>query len=399
MSETEEGGSGDGSGKVIQLRPRVISEGGEAAVPDQVVPFYPPRLKGYYLDVLAKYKDEQSRTRGKVVGWLTIRDEMMASEDAKLREKMRREGLEVEVDRPRSAALTLDDIKGWYKVGRSHLPSDRKFQYIDRFVRGLRLKGQLDVIELAAAEAQREYFREALSQYYRPDWSFITVDDKGEDCPSNEVAGLLSGAAFGSVCIFDGERSDGFLSALRAPGRERFVLLMLCGPYRQDLAGVDMIACHLPDWAWGRLKKGSSGPGALRDRVGDVLSGLDVDDILLQHLYSGFIVPEEANVGSMTLFSVQASLYLRKLTLSTRWGEGFVFQIRRYYDPQIDLVWSGVGGIGWENMEHDQFIRLGLGAITTPGQGSMKRQGFEKLVETRLLRKVREKFAVGYRPC
>ncbi len=176
-------------------------------------------------------------------------------------------------------------------------------------------------------------------------------------------------------------------------------MLRWWGRYRQGLDGADVIACHLPDRAWGRLKKGSSGPGALRDGVGDVLSGLDVDDVLLQHLYSGFVVPEEANVGSMTLFSVQASLYLRKLTLSTRWAEGFVFQIRRYYDPQIDLVWSGVGGISWENKEHDQFIRLGLGAITTPGQGSMKRQGLEKLVETRLLRKVREKFAVGYRPC
>ena len=75
------GDQDDGDGKVVRLRSVAAPADRRARSADAVVPFFPAKLKSYYLDVLAKYKDDQSTARGKAVGWLTIRDEILKKEN------------------------------------------------------------------------------------------------------------------------------------------------------------------------------------------------------------------------------------------------------------------------------------------------------------------------------
>lgn len=131
--------------------------------------YYPDAYKRHYMDLLGRYKEMLSDRSGKPVGWQAIRDLVMAPEDERLaREVMDRDKVDVAVGRPRSGLVTLEDFKGWYHPQKSHLPSDIKFQYIERYIRLLRVTGEMDEIERTLDAVQLEYIREALHLFYRP---------------------------------------------------------------------------------------------------------------------------------------------------------------------------------------------------------------------------------------
>jgi hypothetical protein len=130
--------------------------------------YYPEAFKRHYMDVLERYRAELSERSGKPVGWQSIRDMIMETEDADELLAAQRRKVDVGTDRPRSPIITKDDFKGWYDPEKSHLPSDLKFQYIERFVRLLRINGELDAIEKALDQDQVNYIRDALFLFFRP---------------------------------------------------------------------------------------------------------------------------------------------------------------------------------------------------------------------------------------
>lgn len=142
---------------------------GRTAEDKRRVLYYPDAFKRHYMDVLGRYRIALAERNGKPVGWQAMRDLVMSPEDQRLaKERGRRDGTDIQKDRPRSGLVSLEDFKGWYHREKSHLPSDIKFQYIERFVRKLRITGEIDAIECALDEAQLEYIREALHVFYRP---------------------------------------------------------------------------------------------------------------------------------------------------------------------------------------------------------------------------------------
>ncbi len=131
--------------------------------------YYPEAFKRHYMDVLERYRATLSQRAGKPVGWQTVRDQVMANEDQKLSKAQGdRWQVDVGTDRPRSPLVTLEDFKGWYHPQKSHLPNDIKFQYIERYVRLLRVTGEIDAIERELDQAQLNYIRDALHLFYRP---------------------------------------------------------------------------------------------------------------------------------------------------------------------------------------------------------------------------------------
>lgn len=143
---------------------------GASEAEKRAVLYYPDAFKRHYLEILDRIRQELARQGGKPVGWKTIRNMVMAPEDEKLaREKGgQRDRINVETTRPESTAVSENDFKGWYDKDKSHLPSDVKFQYIERFVRFLRKSGAIDDIERALDLSQGEYVRDALHLFYRP---------------------------------------------------------------------------------------------------------------------------------------------------------------------------------------------------------------------------------------
>ena len=131
--------------------------------------YYPDAFKRHYMDVLDRYRAELSQRAGKPVGWQTIRDHVMEREDRELAGlAANRWQVDVGTDRPRSALVTREDFKGWYHSKKTHLPSDIKFQYIERYVRLLRVTGEIDPIERELDQVQIDYIRDALHLFYRP---------------------------------------------------------------------------------------------------------------------------------------------------------------------------------------------------------------------------------------
>lgn len=131
--------------------------------------YYPDAFKRHYMDVLGRYRTALAERTGKPVGWQAIRDLVMAPDDQRLaKDRAHRDGIDIQKDRPRSELVSLEDFKGWYHREKSHLPSDIKFQYIERFIRQLRITGEIDAIDRALDEAQLEYIREAFHVFYRP---------------------------------------------------------------------------------------------------------------------------------------------------------------------------------------------------------------------------------------
>jgi hypothetical protein len=142
---------------------------GRTAQEKRRVLYYPDAFKRHYMELLARYREALSNQTGKAVGWQSIRDQVMAPEDQVLsRAQGDRWQVDVGTDRPRSPLVTLEDFRGWYNPQKSHLPSDIKFQYIERYVRLLRVTGEIDAIERELDQVQIDYIRDALHLFYRP---------------------------------------------------------------------------------------------------------------------------------------------------------------------------------------------------------------------------------------
>lgn len=142
----------------------------KSADEQRTVLYYPEAFKRHYMDVLGCFRDDLAQRSGKPVGWQAIRDMVMQPEDERLAGELSgpRDRIKVDNTRPRSTLVTLEDFKGWYHPKKSHVPSDLKFQYIERFVRSLRISGEIDEIERELDLAQGEYIRDALHLFYRP---------------------------------------------------------------------------------------------------------------------------------------------------------------------------------------------------------------------------------------
>lgn len=182
----------------------------------RAVLYYPDAFKRHYLEILDRYRQELARMRGVAVGWKTIRNMVMAREDEILAREQggARHRINIEAARPESTAVSENDFKGWYDKGKSHLPSDVKFQYIERFVRHLRKNGEIDEIERELDLAQGEYVRDALHLFYRPhSYGSTRIVLKERDlglaekfvsgsCFEVEARWLEEGAARPAVCLF-----------------------------------------------------------------------------------------------------------------------------------------------------------------------------------------------------
>lgn len=396
MTASESSDGSGAKGKVVTLRSVKAGEAGVKKPVDPALVYFPDGLKRHYMDLLLRYKQQLSNESGKAVGWLAIRDRIMAREDALEAEAKQRSGYGVKVDRPRSDLVRLDDFKGWYNPKNSHLPTNMKFQYIDRFIRGLRVDGKLDAIELTVSEAQREYFRESLAQFYRPDRAFDRKDEWVEQRPIGEcVPEVLDGASFVGACIYDPTifKGDAPRSAL---AREKFAVVFLCREYRQCSVPVEVVACFLPDRAWNRNTE-RKGPFS---SVGwDLLGGLELDDLRIVHLFSGFLVPESSGVD--TAFSrriVSLILVARKESRAGVWHEGLARATRRFYSPGVQMYLDDNPVLVWPAGASDSLVSLGLQYVE-PDNVKTQRRGLVKVGDTELLRKLRSKFAIGYRPC
>jgi len=208
---------GKGSGKVL---PEALTGLAKVQAPSvaekRAVLYYPDAFKRHYLEILDRYRQELARQSGKPVGWKTIRNMVMVREDEMLAKERggKRDRINVETTRPESTAVSENDLKGWYDKDKSHLPSDVKFQYIERFVRFLRKSGTIDDIERALDLAQGEYVRDALHLFYRPHsygGTRIVLKERelglagkfvSGGCFELEARWLGDGAPRAAVCLF-----------------------------------------------------------------------------------------------------------------------------------------------------------------------------------------------------
>lgn len=270
--------SGQGPGKALpnsltglaQVRSQTTAE-------KRAVLYYPDAFKRHYMEILERYRQELARERGKPVGWKTIRDMVMAPEDEMVVRQCgsKRDRINVETTRPVSTAVTENDFKGWYGKDSSHLPTDIKFQYVERFVRFLRKSGAIDDIERALDLAQGEYVRDALHLFYRPNayGGDRLVLKEGQMGLTQK---LVSGACFEVEARWLGD----------GPSRPAVCLLLL-GDYGNHVTPVDIVLLR------NEPRKGS---------------GEQVDFV---PLYTGFLVTD-------TIFpsSEDRALLLGKLLLS-----------------------------------------------------------------------------------
>lgn len=353
-----------------------------------VVPYYPDKLKRYYLDLLLRYKNQRAKELGRGYGWQSIRDEIMSAEDEELVEVMRKRKINVDVDRPRSPYLTVDDLKGWYRAGNSHLPSDLKFQYIDRLIRGLRLEGRIEAIERALSEARREYFRESVTQFYRPDLAFPKQIDAEAKDPRVEVHEFMNRAVFVGVC------QKGYEGLQKMPDHgapTRFVVILLCGEFKRCAVPVDLLACFLDDMAWSEAQSASSGP--YRSIATNLISRCNTNEAHVISLYSGFFVPEVLT-GIAVAEMVAGLLLTAKPSDTAPYNQGFPHGIPRYYSTTIRFHNSRGGAMLVEETPGDPLIFLGLAPIKEDNQSGLVKCGSNPFLE-----ELRGKFEIGYRPC
>lgn len=196
--------------------------------------YYPEVYKRHYMDVLARYRLALAERNGKPIGWQGMRDLVMAPEDQRLAQEMdRRFGIDVQRDRPRSELVSLEDFKGWYHPQKSHLPSDIKFQYIERFLRQLRITGEIDAIERALDEAQLEYIREALHEFYRP-VPYAGESELLRELNMPRIEGLVSFGCF----ELDAE-------LLKLPAGQKGVCLLLLRDYVSHITPVEIVLVRI----------------------------------------------------------------------------------------------------------------------------------------------------------
>ena len=196
--------------------------------------YYPDAFKRHYMDLLGRYRMTLAERTGKPVGWQAMRDLVMAPDDQRLAKvRGHRDGIDIQKDRPRSELVSLEDFKGWYHREKSHLPSDIKFQYIERFIRQLRITDEIDAIDRALDEAQLEYIREAFHVFYRPvPYAGETEIFRSLDMPSIEA--LVSYGCF----ELDAE-------LLEMPAGQKGVCLLLLRDYVSHVTPVEIVLVRI----------------------------------------------------------------------------------------------------------------------------------------------------------
>ncbi|MBN8913232.1 MAG: hypothetical protein J0H65_14480 [Rhizobiales bacterium] len=404
MTASERSDGSGAKGKVVTLRG---GQGGEAGVKKPVDPalvYFPDGLKRHYMDLLLRYKNQLSKESGKAVGWLAIRDRIMAREDALVAEAKQRSGYGVKVDRPRSDLVRLDDFKGWYNPKNSHLPTDPKFQYIDRFIRGLRVNGLLDVVEREVSSAKREYHRECLAIFYHPQNAFQGNEPSGFQ---SELARILDSTIFAAYCRPQGDD----------PSFERqYLLLLFCHAFKGNISPVDVVACVIPPG----LEAGPLRSGSVQTTALECLRRFDTLSSRLIYLYSGFIVLERYGLGSpMRTPGASASLALSSPTGASVSQSMLTSFLPRHFNPRVFLFPTAAeeqdasipvnAAIAWPAEGVELFRQLGVEIISQSTTYWIDRPrsdplaGFVQVSERGpqyvSLLELRDKFAIGYRPC
>lgn len=404
MSHSQSEKGGGAKGKVVTLPG--AKGGSEVAkkVADPAIVYFPDGLKRHYMDLLLRYKEQLSEESGKRVGWLAIRDQIMAREDALVAEKASRLGYGVKVDRPRSDLVSVNDVKGWYNPKKDHLPSDTKFQYIDRFIRGLRASGALDAVEIAASDAKREYQREALAIFYRPQAAFQANDPVRYQ---GELARILDNTIFAAYCR----------SAVDDQSPEsQYLLLLFCHAFKGNISPVDVVACLIPPG----LEPGQLRLQSLQSTALDCLGRFDALMSRLTYLYSGFIVLESyAHASPVKTSAASASLVLSNPSGAGATQSWLTSFLPRHYNPRVHLFLTTAeeqdapipvnSAITWPVDQEDLFRRLGIETISQGATYWLDKPrseplaGFVQVSERGpqyvSLLELRERYSIGYRPC
>jgi hypothetical protein len=391
-------------GKVVTLRRSGGGEEGERTPVDPALVYFPEGLKRHYMDLLLRYKQQLAVQTRKRVGWLAIRDRIMAHEDALEVEKQRRLGVDVTVDRPRSDRVKVGDFKQWFLPGNTHLPMDWKFQYIDRFIRGLRAEGLLDEVEREASNAKREYHRECLAIFYHPQNAFQGNEPAGFQA---ELARILDSTIFAAYCRPQGD-DPSFES--------QYLLLMFCHAFKGNISPVDVIACVIPPG----LESGPLHVGKVQSTALDCLRQFDTLSTRLIYLYSGFIVLERYGLASpMRTSGASASLALSSPTGASVSQSMLTSFLPRHFNPRVHLFPTAAeeqeaaipvhAAVSWPADEVDLFRRMGVEIISQSTTYWLDRPrsdplaGFVQISERgpqyASLLELRDKFAIGYRPC
>lgn len=404
MTASERSDGPGAKGKVVTLRGGKAGEAGGKKPVDPALVYFPDGLKRHYMDLLLRYKQQLSKESGKAVGWLAIRDRIMAREDALEAEAKQRSGYGVKVDRPRSDLVRLDDFKGWYNPKNSHLPTNTKFQYIDRFIRGLRVEGLLDEVERAASDAKREYHRECLAIFYHPQNAFQGNEPAGFQA---ELAKILDSTMFAAYCRPQGD-DPSFES--------QYLLLLFCHAFKGNISPVDVIACVIPPG----LESGPLQLGTVQSTALDCLRRFDTLSSRLIYLYSGFIVLERYGLASpMRTTGASASLALSSPSGASAAQSMLTSFFPHHYNPPVFLFPTAVeqqeaaipvnSAIAWPAEGGDLFRQLGVEIISQSTTYWIDRPrsdplaGFVQISERgpqyASLLELRDKFAIGYRPC
>lgn len=403
MSASERSDGPGAKGKVVTLRSGKAGEAGGKKPVDPALVYFPDGLKRHYMDLLLRYKNELTRTSRKRVGWLAIRDQIMAEEDAVEAEKEGWNDQDKKVNRPRSDLVRLDDFKGWYNPKNNHLPTNTKFQYIDRYIRGLRVEGLLDEIERTASDAKREYHRESLAIFYRPQMGF-----KGNEAEQVELARILDRTVFAAYCRPQGD-DPSFES--------QYLLLLFCHAFKGNISPVEVVACLLPPG----LVAEPIGVGGVRSTALDCLRRFDTLSSGLIYLYSGFIVLESyAALSPMKTSGASASLILTNPSCASVSQSMLTSDLSRHYNPRVFLFPTAAeeqdapipvnSAIAWPLDGPNVFRQMGVEVISeSRGTYWLDRPrtdplaGFVQISERGpqyvSLLELRDKFAIGYRPC
>lgn len=395
MTGTDDTETTKGKGTVV-----AFPEKPKPAAQRKATVIYPPALKAHYLDLLLKYKADRSAKLGKPVGWQTIRDEIMREEDAKLAKRVaERDRVDVKEDRPRSNDLTLFDFKGWYDPQKSHFPSDAKFKYIDRFIRSLRLQGEIHHIELDAAKARREYLRDALFTFYRPDLAYA---DQDRSAWEPHVSKFLDHSVFVAYCSLEEQTA----------ATSRYLLILVCDDFKNGIAPVDVLISFLPP----DIQPETQFDTPVVSIALDALQRYDIQSSRVLKLYSGFFVTEKFSPGATSATATltnpsQADFGLLGLpTPPPRHYNPRIHFIAPAQEPELSNHEQVTSAISWGTSYDDLFKRLGLEIIAQAGTTrwldgptSAPIKGFVKLEKTNphhdTILAIHRKFALGYGPC
>lgn len=342
--------------------------------------YYPPALKQYTMDLLKLYKIKLSEKTGKPVGWQTIRDQIMEPEDRILRREEEKLGIKQTRNKARSKLLDKEDFKGWFDKGKTHLPMDHKFQYIDRFIRSLRKDGALDAYELELAASERDYIREALYQFYKPHHAGSALILDG----SAELVDTGSKKAFIGLSKLR-ENAD------KPPHNTQILYLLLFKGDGQAIVAVDIIAClPSPRFLVDRLRQVESvvNPDPLiHKKFIEALPPIDPASCKHILVYSGFLIPDRCLQNGIAKMMLQARNQSNALSEHV----GFDVYTDRYYSHNVSITgFPGHLVLRAPQKTKDYFWR---------GDAGFEGNFYEIPDNTPGLTQLYTAFAAGYRPC